>query len=153
MFLFYHLSHTRYCHILTKHTRGSATGGLALPTIPPIGRSAELVDAVFARAEKAQKDGSIAPALMAERCGAVAVDRRLSLVVFRIEEYKPITQKDYEQFARSADPSRWLSNDLELDGKQQPLSVESLKSRLGFVEEGDGSKDKDEKAEKKETGK
>lgn len=119
-------------------------GQLNVPEITGIGRSKVMVDAVFdlveqlAQAELESDDSKVtAPDISqlpaAKRTNIVAVDKQMSLVVFRIDKLEPITKSQYERLAQSPQLGAWINQALTVENKQDPLSIASLSKRVAFV--------------------
>ncbi len=123
--------------------------GLQVPTIPTIGQNEGFVDHVFETAEKAIKDGSLEGVAAADRIGAAALPERLSLVVYRIDLFKPITRNELEMIVARPQIGEFAGRTFfrPTEESANPLSVEALSKRVGFVasDEGKSDKKKDEK--------
>ncbi len=116
--------------------------GLVTPTLPGIGQSDALLDAMFATAEEAvgaegATTGSLAELDSPTRIGGAPVAERLSVAVYRVDSYEPITRDSYEQNAGSpfigASVDRVLLRD-SLD--ENPFSVRAIARRIGYAGEG-----------------
>jgi hypothetical protein len=121
-------------------------GGLNVPNVPPLGQSEPFVDQVFETAEKAVKDGSLEGVPAADRVGAVAVDKRMSIVLYRVDLFKPISRMALESEAARPLASMMVARGLTPmeDPTARPLSIESLAKRTGFVREGEGKEKKND---------
>ena len=106
------------------------------PEVAGIGRDERFAQRVFDLAERVAEQGGVDSVNRAERIDAIGVDREQRLFIVRLDEYTPITRSDYERLAAdpltSAQIGVWLASNTQSD----PLSLESLKRRIGFVEAG-----------------
>ncbi|MFW6060175.1 MAG: hypothetical protein ACODAQ_08330 [Phycisphaeraceae bacterium] len=109
-------------------------GELTVPSIPGIGSHAELVDALFETAQRVTDRGreSVDAAPGAERIGAVAVDPALSLVVYRLDDYQPLTRSQLEQLAESPQIEGGINSLLLGEAGGAALSKEAVARRVGF---------------------
>jgi len=124
--------------------------GLQVPTVPTIGQNETFVDHVFETAEKAIKDGSLEGVPAEDRIGAVALPERLSLVVYRIDLFKPITKAELEVIVGRPQIGEFAGRTFfrPTEEMANPLSVEALSKRVGFVSSSEGKTDKKKDAKK-----
>ena len=121
----------------TPRRQPGARGVLETASIPGIGASEPLVDALFATAREAQTDGSIAKASQAQRTGEVPLDATLSLVVYQLDTYRAMTQAEFDRQANLP----WLVSRLNQtllpdDSDGQAMSFDAIAHRVGFVRDG-----------------
>ena len=122
------------------------TGELALPYVLGIGRDEKFVDGVFALVDKA--GGPALNGLAAEkRVGTVALDSSFSLVLIRLEEYKPLTKSQFEAKSRGGFAAAQAATQL-MSGTEQtdPFTVEALSKRVKYVPKHGKDDEKDDKA-------
>ena len=116
------------------------SGELTVPSLPGVGQSEALVERMFDIAERISDRGRtpLAQAPTEQRSGAVAVDPRLSVAVFRVDEYSPVTRDAYQRQASNAQVASWLSG-MMLSGSDDAMSFDAVAKRVGFerTERGD----------------
>lgn len=110
------------------------------PTVPGIGPAEELLKRMFELGQTLSHNGAVAAAPAAERIGSAAVEPKLSLAVFQIDGFDPVTQSGFES-ARS-DPmlgARINASMLRVDiGEESPLSLEAIQQRVGYKPANEG---------------
>ena len=119
----------------TPRRRLGRQGELSVPSLPGIGQHETLIDTMFDVAERVSDRGraSVGDAPVPERSDAVAIAPRLSLCVFRVDEYQPLTRQQYEQQASSPRISSGL-NSILLAGGDGPVAItrQAVEQRVGF---------------------
>ena len=117
--------------------RRSDMSGNGGPSIPGIGPAGDLLAAMFeVGQEAAGEDGELGEASADARTGTAAMDSRLSLAVFRVDGFRPMTEGDYESI--SSDPRLGAAVSQSLvsedgDEPSDPLSLEAISKRVRFV--------------------
>jgi hypothetical protein len=96
---------------------------------------------VFQLAEKLGGPAEIAAAPAAKRSDAVAMPDKLSLVFYRLDEFTPMTRKEFDYAASNPEMARWAVQAMTApkSGEADPLSLDALSKRLNFVRSGDKS--------------
>jgi len=124
-------------------------GLLVVPPLPGVGQSEAFIEAYFQTANKAQDQGDVSQAPADATTGVVGLDALLSLAVYRVDSYEPLTR---EQFAENAAiPILPVIIDTTLLAParmENPLSLKALSLRLNY-DDGDGT---DEQVSAKNTG-
>ncbi len=122
-------------------------GLLVPPPLAVVGQSEAFVQAFFATADRARAAGPIDQADAEALIGAVGLDHKLGLALYRIEDYEPLTEAQFQAVAASPivtiQIERSLFTPIRLGS---PLSLKSLTHRLNYISAQGGSRD-DEKAE------
>jgi hypothetical protein len=109
--------------------------GTDVPEIPGLGKSEELVDRVFALADRVMEAGGPATAPPALATDVIPIDREQALVLVRLLDYQPITRSNFEVAA--SDPrtsAAVLQAVVERSG--DPLSRKTLIARTGYTGSG-----------------
>jgi hypothetical protein len=112
-------------------------GGLVAPSVEGIGQSDAFIGELFAVAELANESGSIEQASPADRMGAVGIDGKLSLALFELKAYQPMTRSQFATLASLPRVSSWVNQTLLAGNGENPLSVEMLSKRVGYVPYGE----------------
>jgi hypothetical protein len=116
-------------------------GLLVVPPLPGVGQSEAFIEAYFQTANKAQDVGGVAQAPAEITTGAVGLDTKLALALYRVYSYEPMTR---EQFAENAAiPILPVIIDTTLLAParmENPLSLKALSQRLNY-DDGDGEED------------
>lgn len=108
-------------------------GRAAAPMLPGLGRPRAVVDELFAKAEELGAK-AVSQADEQKKTLAIDVPSELSVVVFKLKSFRPITR---EQFEMVADQPMWLYQTNSLvnpDGPNNPVTVEDLRKRTSFVD-------------------
>ena len=121
-------------------------GTIQVPSVASVGRNVALVDRVFDMCRDIAAAGGVVFADQALRCDVVAHDRSQSLLLFRIDEYKPATSAAFDELAvdlvAPAGRATWVLP--SVFAGDDPLALDVLIKRVGFVAEGgSGSADED----------
>lgn len=107
-------------------------GGMTVPPIRDIGTSEELVREMFEHATTAfEADGGIAAAPADARIGAAGVDERLSLAVFEVDGYRPITRGQYTRALRNTGLA-WMIDVSLFQDDDDPLSFDAVAERVNW---------------------
>ncbi len=113
-------------------------GGMSVPDIRDIGTSEELVREMFERATAAfESGGDIAEAPPDTRIGTAGVDERLSLAVFEVDGYQPITRGQYTRALRGSGLA-WMIDVSLFQSDDDPLSFDAVAKRLNWKPEAFG---------------
>lgn len=121
--------------------RAGMRGELSVPRVPGVGTHAGFVDALFETAQRVSDRGreDVDAAPEAERTGAVAIDPRMSLAIYRVDAYRPLSRSQFEQMAERAPIDQQLTRLLLGDSGAEALSKAAVAQRVGFeaVEQAD----------------
>lgn len=116
-----------------REFRGNA---LSTPEVQGVGSDAGFVDQIFEIAMQASANAATGPGKPEDRFVAAAVDGKLTLFVTRIEQFRPMTETDFEQNLASLPFLAPQLNTLLLEpyqrGKDNPLSLKAIQKRVGF---------------------
>lgn len=123
---------------LRRRAPTGGRGGVEVPMIPDIGRSETLVDALFDRAmtlqqEAAASKGDLAALPLGQRLGAVPVEEKLGLAIYRIDAYRPVPRALFEQVRREPNAAAGVTAALPTLEAADPLDAKEVERRLGFV--------------------
>ncbi|MFA9477737.1 hypothetical protein ACERK3_05445 [Phycisphaerales bacterium AB-hyl4] len=112
-------------------------GRLSVPDVPGVGRSEALISGMFDIAERVSEGGrmAVSEADEADRLGVAEVDSRLSMVIYRVDRYQPVTEGQYREMVASPRVKSWVSQMmLSGDGDAMAsLSNEAVRARVNFV--------------------
>ncbi|MCC6680907.1 MAG: hypothetical protein IT445_08395 [Phycisphaeraceae bacterium] len=114
------------------------------PRLPGVGANMGFVQAVFKLADELEDQQPIADLSVAQRLLVHPLEDRLSLAVFRLDEYKPITAAEYEQLAQNPQRQGELGFAMLGDEPTDPLDYKVLVKRTGYVSEFGSGEDQDE---------
>lgn len=118
--------------------RVPVAGGMSVPPIRDIGTSEQLVREMFEHAIAADaSEGGLAEATAASRIGAAGVDERLSLAVFEVDGYRPITRGQYTRALRDTGLA-WMIDVSLFSGEDDPLSFDAVAKRVNWTPEAFG---------------
>jgi len=110
----------------------AGSGAVDIPDVPGVGRSRAFVDAVFQLAlDVHQAGGGEAPAR--ERIAAIGVKQAQALMLVRLEAYEPVDRETFEQVLTSPIAQTWIQDMLSFPDDADPLTVEAISQRIGFV--------------------
>jgi len=125
-----------------RHPGGSA------PQLPGIGSNPDFVDRLFKLVGSIKLDGDddIQGTPIADRSGVVELPAKLALALVRVEGYEPMVGSEYERMISLPYVPRMIHADLLIQSElKDPLALDQIKARLGFVspddEEEDGGDD------------
>lgn len=123
----------RIAKIAPTRQRQASQTGMVPPVVPGVGSSEAFITALFEAAKTASNDGKLAvdEAPIEQRVGSVAVDRRLSLAVFRADTYEPMTLEQYHQQLAQGPVGSWVSRMVTPDASQT-ISLATLTERLNY---------------------
>lgn len=135
--------------------------GVQVPRIEGIGRHQAFVDGVFEQVDRILEAAStpsddpqgksepidIKSLPAAQRIATVAIDREMKLFVVRIDGIEPMSQGDFERIVSTPQIGAWFNQSLTGGENLNPLSMESLSDRVGFVPAEDDEEEQDEPAE------
>lgn len=109
-------------------------GLLTVPMLPEIGQSEAFVEAFFDTANKSRENGEVQEAGDEQTTGVVGLDARLSLAVYRVDSYEPLTREEYNEDASNPVlPMMIDATILSPARAASPLSLKSLTRRLNFT--------------------
>ena len=115
-------------------------GRLNVPDVPGIGREKAFVDGAFNLVDQAldaTRSTNIETVPAAQRTAAVAVDGMTSLLLIRVDKVEPMTRSQFKNMASAPQVGAWINQSLtgDMDGSvdNDPLSIASLSSRVGYV--------------------
>ena len=115
-------------------------GGPTVPYVAGIGSSATFVDAVFSQAEKAARLAAGKPITtvpVADRTLAVPLDTQLTLYLVTLNDYKPMTQQEYDDaLAGAPQILAWIHDQLPASNPTDKEFLAMLKKRTGYQEAG-----------------
>jgi hypothetical protein len=121
-----------------------ANGLLTVPAIPGVGQSEAFVEAFFDTANQAQESGKIADVAAELSTGAVGLESKLALAVYKIDSYKPLTREEYNNYANNPLlPTMIDTTILSPARADNPLSLKSLTYRLNYNSERDSDSDEE----------
>jgi len=125
-------------------------GILSVPSLPGVGKSRKVVDAIFQTANSAIQSSSAKDKTAREvknkvtdfsdipvekRLGATGVDRQMSVVFFQINKFDLLTHKQFKLATQNIALIALSANSaLRSRGQSNPLSLEALKNQMGYVE-------------------
>ena len=128
-------------------------GLLVLPPLPSIGQSDAFIEAYFGTANAARDAGGVDQAPADVTTGVVGVDGRLSLAVYQVDSYQPMTREMFKLFAQDPRLPIMIDTTILIESRiESPLSLKALEARLNFddgVDEDEGEK-QDENQETQE---
>jgi hypothetical protein len=107
--------------------------------VPGIGPAEGLLAAMFQLGQMLYDRGELAAVPDAERIDATPLENRLSLAVFRLDAFTPMSRAEYESAIGdpSIGPALTLTM-LDTEGVDDPLSNAAIHRRLNFVPRDDG---------------
>lgn len=102
-------------------------------SLPKAGQDADAIRMIVAKAAGLPSDKPVASVPDADRTLAVPVEKRLALLIARINDVKPLTIEDYQEFGRSGRLQAALGQDDTRVDPIKVLSAEATEKRQGFV--------------------
>lgn len=120
---------------LTRRRVRLPNGMLGVPYLQSIGQSDAFIEAFFSTANDAREAGDLVDVSAEAVTGIVGVDAELALVVYRVDEYEPITQEVYQQ--SSSDPILPVFIDTTVLAEaryENPLSYKALAHRMNYID-------------------
>jgi len=105
--------------------------GFRVPNVDRIGRDEAFIDHVF---DVVARDATASTASAPAKIIAAPIPRMLSLILVRIEQFNPVPRSAFEKMARSDELGLIVGLYLADDPQFDPLSIEAIKSRVGFKE-------------------
>ena len=121
-------------------------GLLTAPTLPGVGQSEAFVEAFFDTANQSRDNGNAQDASDEQTIGVVGVDASLSLAVYRVDSYEPLTREEYNEDASNPVLPMMIDATILSPARMaSPLSLKSLTHRMNFSsDQGLGMDDEDE---------
>ncbi len=101
------------------------------------------VQAVFWLADDLEDQQPITDLPVAQRLLVQPLEDRLSLAVFRLDQYKPITEAEYEKLAQNPQQQGALGFSMLGDEPADPLDYKVLVKRTGYISEFKSSEDEE----------
>ena len=128
----------------TVTQRAFAEGGrLTVPAVSLLGSQQAFVEAVFETATGESVDGQLAARLEAERSGAVLIENQRALALYRVDGFEPFGRDQYAAFVSGGLVDIYLSG-VAIAPHDDPLSLEVLIARTGYVSVDDRDDDEPE---------
>lgn len=120
---------------VTKREVGGGQDSV-VPAISGIGRDRALIDEAFALARALSERGPIDEIDPGERIVVAAIDSRFILAILELGEYDPVTRTQYERAATDPDTRFSVGFSLLPPDTDDPLSLERVQRRVGYVPAG-----------------
>ncbi len=119
-----------------------ASGLLAAPSLPAVGQSEPFVEAFFNTANLARANGGVQDAAADAVTGGIGIDPQLSLAVYRVDSYQPLTREEYNEDANNPLLPIMIDATILAEARaENPLSLKALTHRLNYK---DGREDEEE---------
>jgi hypothetical protein len=123
-------------------------GLLVIPPLPSIGQSDAFIEAFFSTANAARAAGKIAEASAQNVTGIVGIDPQLALVVYRVDEYEPMSREQFQEDGNNPLLPVIIDTTVLAPARyENPLSFKSLSARMKF----DAGTEDEEQAEAEAT--
>ncbi|HEX7008709.1 MAG TPA: hypothetical protein VF184_01920, partial [Phycisphaeraceae bacterium] len=118
-----------------RHQLGAGSDQTA-PSIPGIGSSRQLIDRLFEAAQAARQDDQtdLSQTPASQRIGAVGLDQDMSLVVFRVDRYQPLSRLAYQRQVASPQVAALVHQMLTAQEQEEDssMSFEAIAARVGY---------------------
>ena len=102
--------------------------------VPGLGRSEQFTEAAFELADELDKPGSLADLPVEKRIGSAALDRELSLAVFELTDFAPVSRRRF--LAQLAQPEGVALANLMIESQlPDPMALDTTLKRADFVYE------------------
>ncbi len=118
-----------------------------VPSVAGIGEDQKLIDSMFDQAIRLAETGELESLPISSRLLVSPIDGQLKLAIVELNSYEPVTRNQYAFAVQSPDYRAAVSRQLVPFTASNPLSLDSVKHRLGFVARDEGSKKADGDAE------